>query len=67
MNVQELRDRDDSSLKGELSELRKELFRLRMQQGTGQLGKPSEPRRVRRDIARIVTIMRERALAGKNQ
>lgn len=66
MKAEELRDRDDSNLKGELTELRKELFRLRMQQGTSQLGKPSEPKRVRRDIARIVTIMRERALARKN-
>jgi large subunit ribosomal protein L29 len=42
-----------------LLELRREQFNLRMQKGSGQLSKPSEVRRVRRDIARIKTIMNE--------
>ena len=43
-----------------LFDLRKEMFGLRMQRGTGQLSRPSRMREVRRDIARIKTLLRER-------
>jgi len=59
MNVSELRGKSSAELKETLFELRKEQFNLRMQKGTGQLGRPSEMRRVRRDIARVKTIMNE--------
>lgn len=60
MNADELREKDDAALHGELSELRREGFKLRMQRGTGQLGRPSELRRVRRQIARVLTVLGER-------
>lgn len=59
MNASELRNKNDKELTDELLELRKEQFNLRMQQATGQLVRPHEYRRVRRDIARIKTVLRE--------
>ena len=44
-----------------LLELSKDQFKLRMQKGTGQLSKPSEMKSVRRDIARVKTILNEMA------
>lgn len=55
MNMKELKNKTAAELKGQLGELHKEQFNLRMQKGTGQLAKPSELRRVRRDIARVKT------------
>ena len=52
-------DMDSTELKGELLELRKEQFNLRMQRGTGQLANPSRFKVVRRQIARIKTQMSE--------
>ena len=57
MNAAELRKKNSEELGKLLLELKREQFILRMQKGTGQLGKPSEVQRVRRDIARIKTIM----------
>ncbi len=65
MNASELRDKDGKALRKELDELRREAFKLRMQQGTGQLGRPSEIKRVRRDLARVLTVLGEREKAGK--
>lgn len=65
MNASELRDKDEKALRKELGELRREAFKLRMQQGTGQLGRPSEIKRVRRDVARVLTVLGEREKAGK--
>ena len=52
----------NSKSKGELAEelllLRREQFNLRMQQATGQLARPNEHRKVRKDIARVKTFMR---------
>jgi len=59
MNASELRNKNAEELTDELLELRKEQFNLRMQQATGQLVRPHEYRRVRRDIARIKTVLRE--------
>jgi large subunit ribosomal protein L29 len=59
MKANELRGKDSAELEKTLIELRREQFNLRMQQGTGQLEKPSQMRQVRRDIARIKTIMNE--------
>ena len=59
MNATELRTKNAEELTEELLELRKEQFNLRMQQATGQLVRPHEYRRVRRDIARIKTVLRE--------
>ena len=64
MAVQELRAKDDAALQAELMELRREAFNLRMQRGMGQLPRPSQFRAVRKEIARIKTILNERRGAG---
>jgi large subunit ribosomal protein L29 len=60
MNVQEIRERNESELREELSGLLREQFNLRMQRGIGQLATPHDLRRVRRDIARIKTVLNEK-------
>ena len=58
----ELRHLDDDSLEERLREFKEELFNLRFQAATGQRESHGRLRHVRRDIARIYTIMREREL-----
>ena len=60
MKAKELRAKSDEDLRKELLELTREAFNLRMQQGTGQLSRPSQMRQTRRDIARIKTLLNER-------
>jgi len=60
MNARELRAKSDEELAKELTELSREAFNLRMQQGTGQLSRSSQFTIVRRNIARIKTILNER-------
>mgnify|MGYP002396028678 CR=1 FL=1 len=62
MKASELRNLDDEQLRTQLGDYYKELFNLRFQKVTGKLTNTSRPRQVRRDIARIKTIMREREL-----
>jgi large subunit ribosomal protein L29 len=64
MKAQELREKSLTELEQTLMELRQEQFNLRMQQGTGQLNRPSQVAQVRKDIARVKTIMNEQQ-AGK--
>ncbi len=59
MKAKELRTKSKDELKGTLVELSKEQFNLRMQKGTGQLTKSSQVKTVRRQIARINTILSE--------
>ena len=63
MKANELRHKSDADLDKELLDLAREAFNLRMQKGTGQLGRPSQIKSVRRDIARIKTIQNERRKA----
>ena len=58
-----LRDLPDSELEVKLAEVKEELFNLRFQLVTGQLDNPMRIKQVRRDVARIMTIMRQRELA----
>lgn len=67
MNAKEMRGKSAVELKELLQELLKEQFNLRMQRGTGQLARPSEMKRVRRDIARVKTVMNTQAGAGSNK
>lgn len=60
MKVGELRTRSDDELKDSLLGLRKEAFNLRFQRTSGQLENTARIREVRRDIARIKTVMRQR-------
>ena len=59
MVASELRNQSQQELGKQLIELRQEQFNLRMQRGTGQLANPSRFKEVRRDIARIKTVMNE--------
>ena len=65
MNAQELRDKTAKELQDELLNLRKEQFNLRMQKATGQLARPSEVQKVRRNIARIKTVLNEKIKSGE--
>ena len=55
--INELREKSADQLKTHLLDLRKEQFSLRMQQVTGQLPQTHAPRRVRREIARVKTLI----------
>lgn len=66
MKAAEIRAKDDSELTEELVKLRREQFNLRMQEATGQGSRPDQFGKVRKDIARIKTILRERELADKS-
>ncbi|MEL6244677.1 MAG: 50S ribosomal protein L29 [Pseudomonadota bacterium] len=61
MKAADVRAKSDDQLKDELSKLKKEQFNLRFQTATGQLEKTGRVKEVRRDIARIRTILRENA------
>ncbi len=60
MKANELKDKSVEQLKADLVDLLKAQFGLRMQHATGQLGKTSELKKVRRDIARIKTVLTEK-------
>jgi large subunit ribosomal protein L29 len=57
MDLKEMKSKSAKDLQGHLEELRKEQFNLRMQRGTGQLAKSHEIGRVRREIARVKTLL----------
>lgn len=59
MKASELRQKTKEELAEELIELRREQFNLRIQQATGQLVRSDQYRNVRKNIARVKTIMRE--------
>jgi len=60
MKAADIRTKTDDELKDQLADLRKEAFNLRFQAASGQLEKTSQMRHVRRDIARIKTVLVER-------
>ena len=57
MELKQLRQKSADELQAHLVELQKERFALRMQKATGQLAKTHEARRVRREIARVNTLL----------
>jgi large subunit ribosomal protein L29 len=59
MKASELRQKNSAELAEELLQLRREQFNLRMQQATGQLARSDQYRRVRKDIARLKTVLSE--------
>ena len=67
MKANELRDMTVEELNTKLSDLKTEFFNRRFQKATGQLGNPLSIRDIKRDIARVKTVLRERELnaAGK--
>ncbi|MCE2943680.1 MAG: 50S ribosomal protein L29 [Lysobacteraceae bacterium] len=60
MELQELRQKSADELKAHLLDLRKEQFALRMQKATNQLAKTHEIGRVRREIARVNTLLAQK-------
>ncbi len=64
MKVDDMRDWDDVEIAARLKELKEEQFRLRFTASMMELENPSLLRNIRRDIARLKTILRERELAG---
>lgn len=64
MNAKELHDKSPDQLRDELVGLKKEAFNLRFQQATGQLENTARMRKVRRDAARVKTIMTMKAAAA---
>ena len=67
MEASELRQKSVDELNEELVALRREQFNLRMQQATGELTKHHEHRRVRKDIARVKTVLNEKARAAGDE
>lgn len=63
MKASELRQKTKDELGIMLLDLSRERFNLKMQKGTGQLSKPDQVKKVRRDVARIHTILNEMASA----
>ena len=62
MDLNKIRKMTDQERTAELERMKQELFNLRFQHVTGQLGNPVRMREVRRDIARVKTIIRENEL-----
>jgi large subunit ribosomal protein L29 len=67
MNAKEIRDMTAEQIDKELLDLRREQFNLRMQAATGQGVRPHEFGRIRKDIARLKTVLREREIQGKGE
>ena len=71
MELKQMRQKSADELKSHLVDLRKEQFSLRMQKATGQLTKTHEARRVRREIARVNTLLTQpqsgQILSGKKK
>lgn len=66
MKANKLRDMTAQELNHKLTELKGELFNLRFQLATGQLENPMQVKNVRKDIARIQTILREKEIKQVN-
>lgn len=67
MKPSELREKSIAELNDELASLKEELFRLRFQHAVNQLENPLKLQSVKRDIARVKTILREREIKGINE
>ena len=65
MKATEIRKMSAAELESKLCDLKKDLFQLRLQHATNQLDNPVKIAEVKRDIARVKTIIREQQLAGR--
>ena len=63
--IRDLRAKSAAELESKLGELKKDLFQLRLQHATNQLDNPIRIAEVKRDIARVKTLIREQQLAGR--
>ncbi|MEM0990099.1 MAG: 50S ribosomal protein L29 [Pseudomonadota bacterium] len=64
MQASELREKTPDQLREQLESLKKEAFNLRFQQATGQLENSAQMRTVKRDVARVKTVLAEMARAA---
>lgn len=62
MKAKEIREMNEEEIKSYLHELREELLSLRFQQSLGNLRNPARFKQVRREIARVLTILREKGV-----
>lgn len=67
MKAYELRELSDDELKAKLRALKEELFTLRMEKAMAKLAQPHRFKEIKKDIARIKTILRERRLQNADQ
>ena len=65
MELKKMREMSEVELNAELVKMKKDLFNLRLQHATNQLDNPVKIAEVKRDIARVKTIIREQQLAGR--
>ena len=65
MSANDFRRKTTAELELELDTLLREQFNLRMQKGSGQLSRPDQVKKVRRNIARIKTVLNEKSKAGE--
>ena len=63
--ISEIREKTSSELVNLEAELKQELFKLRFQNATNQLANPMKIRSVKKDVAKIKTVLRERELKGE--
>ncbi len=66
MDIKEIRKMSNEDLKKEIIKTKEELFTKRMQQANGTLEKPTELKTLRKNVAKMKTILRERELDGGN-
>ena len=64
MDIKEIRKLSDQDLKSKIKSTKEELFTKRMQQASGTLEKPSELRVLRKNVAKMKTVLKERELNG---
>ena len=67
MKISKIREMSSPELKNELSELKSELFKLRFSLATNGLDNPMKIKEVKKDIARIKTVLTEREMAENNK
>jgi large subunit ribosomal protein L29 len=67
MKAQKVRDLDENELKNQLKEMDEQMFRLHFQMSMGQMDGLKKVRQMRKDRARVYTILRERELAGEKK
>ena len=67
MKAQKVRDLDEHEIKQQLKEMDEQMFRLHFQMSMGQMDGLKKVRQMRKDRARMYTILRERALAGEKK
>ena len=66
MKASEIREQSVEEMQRKVVDLQQELFNLRFQHGSGQLENPQKMKQVKRDIARIKTILKEPSLTQEN-